>query len=182
LADTSPLIGVAWVLAAAGWGVSSLQANAREARKETRSEVDACCKIGADLLEKSRRFFAKEGSDPACIAEAADIKFGLRRLLTRMDRLRKQRRPFGHIMGVASDLFEVVSGADFESVKRPSYAANSSRLNEIEEATHRLIDTLESAFASEFRTWRQRVVEWNHHRKARRRGIRWQAQRFRVND
>jgi hypothetical protein len=169
-------------LTAAGWVVSSLQANGRESRKETRSEVDACCKLAADLLEKSRRYFARAGSDQACIAEGADISFALRRLLTRMDRLRKQRAPFRHIMGSASVMFDAISGGDFESAGRPPYQANSDRLRAIEEATNRLIDTLEAAFAREFRTPRQRVVEWNDQRRMRRKRDRWQAQRFRIGE
>jgi len=179
LADT---YFVAWILTGVGWAVSGFQANARESRKETRSEVDACCKIAADLLEKSRRYYGKAGADLACVAEASDINFTLRRLLTRMTRLRNQRRPFRHIMGAAGELFERVSGGDFDSIQRGAYAANSPRLRDIEEATHRLIDTLESAFALEFRTWSQRVVEWNHARKHERTRNRWQAQRFRAGD
>ncbi len=173
---------VAWILTGIGWGISSLQANARESRKETRSEVDACCKIAADLLEKSRRYYAKPGSDSACVAEAADISFTLRRLLTRMTRLRNQRRPFRHIMGAGGEMFDLISGGDFDSMNRPAYVANSPRLRDIEEAANRLIDTLESAFAHEFKTWRQRIVEWNHERKHDRTRNRWQAQRFRAGD
>ena len=179
MVETSPVVVVAWVLVAVGWIVSNYQGNARESRKETKAEVDACCKTASDLLDKSRRFFSREGSEAACIPEAADIKFGLRRLMTRMDRLSKQRRTFSHIMGIASEMFEVISGDDFESVSRTAYSANSDRLLKVEETTHRLIDTLETAFAREFRTPRQRFVECKNKHVGRRTRDQWRAQRFR---
>lgn len=173
---------VAWVLTGVGWLVSSHQANGRESRKETRAEVDACCKIAAELLDKCRRHFGKPGSHADAVAESADISFMLGRLLIRMTRLRDQRAPFRHIMAAGSEMYERVSGGDFGSISRPQYAADSTRLIDIEGTTHRLIDTLESAFATEFRTYRQRVVQWNHKRKRGRTRIRWQTLRFKPGD
>lgn len=153
---------IGWGLTAVGWFVMSQQANSRELRKEKRVEVDACCKLVADLLEKARSFYLKEGSDPEAISGSADIRFSMHRLLKRVERLQRQQRAF-RIGNSAGQLFESMTGGDFDSPTRSALVLGDERLATIEADCHAVMDALESGFEEAFlplhsRIWRRSSV------------------------
>lgn len=156
-------LGIGWGLTAIGWFVTSQQANSRELRKEKRVEVDACCRLTADLLEKARGFYLKPGSDPEAGSNAADIRFSVQRLLKRVERLQRQQRQF-RIKDAAGRLFDSMTGGDFDSPARPALSPGDPKLAAIEADCHAVMDVLESGFEDAFlplriRLWR-RVWPW----------------------
>ena len=66
------LIAVGWLFTILGWFVSNTQANRPERRKEVRAEMDACIKLLAELLIKSRVYFCSSPSDTSAKPRAAE--------------------------------------------------------------------------------------------------------------
>lgn len=144
------LIGGGWFFTIAGWFVSNAQANTREKRKEVRAEIEACIKLLADMLVKSRIYFGD-----SCLAlteksRAAEIRFDLQRLLTRVERLEGRYAAFD-VINACGELMDSVSGDPFESAKRPVLSPDSDFMAKIESDIHTLIDQLESGFSKAFK-------------------------------
>ena len=156
-----PVLG--WGVTAVGWVISSGQANSREARKEKRTEVDACCKLAAEILDKARKYYAK-APDEDTPADAADLSFSVKRLLKRLERLQKQQSTF-EVADAGGELFETVTGGDFDSASRLARKPSDPHVAAIENAVHRVIDDLESGFEATFKGWRQRLAEWRRDRQ-----------------
>lgn len=110
-----------------------------------RSEVDACCKLASELLDKSRKFYEIPGDAPQARSLSADIKFQFARLLKRTERLEKQHTAF-RLKDPVADLMESMTGGQFESVTRTAEEPNSARLIAIESDVHGVMDELEGAF------------------------------------
>lgn len=168
LAKWLPIIGFA--VTGFGWFVSSAQANSREARKEKRTEVDACCKLAAEILEKARKYYVKPPDDSSP-GEAADLSFSVMRLLKRMERLERQQSSF-KVTDAGEELFEAATGGEFESSSRAAKGPLDPQVRRIEQAVHRVIDDLESGFETAFKTWGQTYKDWTKERK------RWDRNRF----
>lgn len=136
---------IGWALTGFGWFVTSYQANQREARKERRAEVDSCCKLAHEILEKARKHYSKPGDDPDMKSAAADITFSLRRLLKRVERLQQMDSSYD-MKVISGQLMDSLTGADFDSVSRTVISADDVRLKAIEQDTHELMDRLELGF------------------------------------
>ena len=143
------LIAGGWFFTIIGWIVSSSQADNREKRKEVRSEVDACSKLATELLTKARRYFASASSDLTSKGVAAEIRFELQRLLTRVERLESNYAAF-EVVGACGELMDSITGDPFESSSRQEVAADSDLLLKIESDILFLIDHMEAGFAKEF--------------------------------
>lgn len=143
------LIAGGWIVAVAGWLVGNYQANRREKRKETRTEIDACCKMAAEILVKCRVYYGTLADDPLDASRSADIRFEVQRLFIRAERLQNKYAKF-EVIGACEELLDSSSGDQFESKERPVFAANSNLLLKIESDIHFLIDRLEDGFAKEF--------------------------------
>ena len=143
------LIAGGWLFTILGWFVSNTQANRRERRKEVRAEMDACIKLLAELLIKSRMYFCSSPSDTSAKPRAAEIRFDLQRLITRIERLENKHAEFD-VIGACGELMDSVSGDPFESAERTEFAADSDLMLKIESDTHFLIDQLEDGFAKVF--------------------------------
>ncbi len=87
------------------------------------------------------------------------------RLLKRLQRLERQHRSF-KVSDAGGDLFETVTGEDFESKNRVAKTLKDDHIRRIEEAVHRVIDDLESGFETEFKSRRQKIREWRKARKS----------------
>jgi hypothetical protein len=142
---------IGWLVTAVGWVVTSWQANRREVRKERRAEVDACCKMTAELLERSRKFYLADATDTSQHS-AADIHFLMARLIRRVERLGQQHWGLEAVSEVGS-LFDSVTGNDFDSPHRQRRAADDPLFKKIEEDAHVLMDKLENAFAHIYTGW-----------------------------
>ena len=143
------LIAGGWLFTIIGWVVSNAQAASRERRKEVRAEIDACIKLQADLVLKSRTYFGSPESDPLSKSRAAEIRFELQRLITRVERL-EGKYPQFDVTGACGELMDAISGDPFESVDREALPADSGLLLKIESDTHVLIDQLEDGFFNAF--------------------------------
>lgn len=143
------LIAGGWFFTIVGWLVSNAQANSREKRKEARAEIDACIKLLAELVLKSRSYFGAPVTDPLAKSRAAEIRFELQRLITRVERLEGKHAEFD-VTGACGELMDAVSGDPFESAGREALAADSDLLLKIESDTHLLIDQLEDGFVKAF--------------------------------
>ncbi|PUE06863.1 hypothetical protein B9Z51_13105 [Limnohabitans sp. T6-5] len=143
------LIAGGWFFTIIGWLVSNAQANSRERRKEVRAEIDACIKLQADLVLKSRTYFGSPESDQLSKPRAAEIRFELQRLITRVERL-EGKYPQFDVTGACGELMDAISGDPFESVDREALPADSDLLLKIESDTHVLIDQLEDGFVHAF--------------------------------
>lgn len=152
------LTTVGWFVTVLGWFITSYQANQREVRKERRAEVDACCKMAADLLDKARKFYALPGDSAEAKVLAADIRFLLQRLLTRAERLQTLDSAFD-VVSAGAALMESLTGADFDSISRPAWGPNEMRMQAIEADTHAAMDALEAGFSAMCRRrwWRWRI-------------------------
>lgn len=143
------LIAGGWFFTIVGWLVSNAQANNREKRKETRVEVDACIKLLAELVIKSRAYYGAAASDPLSKSRASEIRFELQRLITRVERLEGKHARFD-VTGACGELMDAISGDPFESADRELFAADSDLLLKIESDTHVLINQLEDGFVKAF--------------------------------
>lgn len=144
------LIGVGWLLTIVGWLVSSRQANKREERKEIRSEVDACCRTTAELLAKTRKYYAMASAPDSEAVTGAEIRFDLQRLFVRVERLERIYPQFD-VMNAGGELLDSITGGDFEVVTRVACAADSEKMLKIESDAHFLMDSLEDGFQRAFR-------------------------------
>lgn len=144
------LIAGGWLLIIIGWFVSNAQATSRETRKEVRAETDACINLLAELLTKARTYFCGTPADPLAKSRAAEIRFELHRLLTRIERLENKHGGFD-VIGACGELMDSVSGDPFESAERTELSADSDLMLKIESDIHFLIDQLEDGFAKVFR-------------------------------
>jgi hypothetical protein len=143
------LIAGGWFFTIVGWLVSNAQANSREKRKEVRAEVDACIKLLAELVLKTRFYFCVPATDPLSKSKAAEIRFELQRLITRVERLEGKHAQFD-VTGACGELMDSISGDPFESADREVLAADSDLLLRIESDTHVLINQLEDGFVKAF--------------------------------
>lgn len=143
------LIAGGWFFTIVGWLVSNAQANSREKRKEARAEIDACIKLLADLVTKSRTYYGVAASDPLSKSRAAEIRFELQRLIARVERLEGKHTEFD-VISACGELMDAISGDPFESVDREALAADSDFLLKVESDTHLLIDQLEDGFIRVF--------------------------------
>jgi len=143
------LIAGGWFFTIVGWLVSNAQANSREKRKEARAEIDACIKLLAELVVKSRIYFGAAASDPLSKSRASEIRFELQRLITRVERLEDKHAQFD-VIGACGELMDAISGDPFESADREVFAVDSDLLLKIESDTHVLINQLEDGFVKAF--------------------------------
>ena len=143
------LIAGGWFFTIVGWLVSNAQANSREKRKEVRAEIDACIKLLAELVLKTRSYFGVPATDPLSKSKAAEIRFELQRLITRVERLEGKDAQFD-VTGTCGELMDAISGVPFESADREVLAADSDLLLKIESDTHVLINQLEDGFVKAF--------------------------------
>lgn len=144
------LITVGWLLAAAGWIISNIQANSREKRKETRAEIDAICKAAAEVLANCRIYYAALPIEPEDDARSAEIGFEVHRIVKRTERLRFRVPAFGPAVTAVGGFFEAVTAEPFQSKSRSSYGPKSDVLVRVETAVHELIDELEEGFTMAF--------------------------------
>lgn len=143
------LIAGGWFFTIVGWLVSNSQANSREKRKEARAEIDACIKLLAELVLKSRAYFGAPASDTLSKSRAAEIRFELQRLIARVERLEGKHAQFD-VTGACGELMDAITHDPFESADRVELAADSDLLMKIESDTHVLIDQLEDGFIKAF--------------------------------
>jgi hypothetical protein len=144
------LITVGWLLAALGWTISNRQANNREMRKETRSEVDAICKAAAEVIGKCRSYYAAGPSADDDDAKAAEIAFEVKRILIRTERLNRRLAKFKPAVLAGGEFFDAVTQEPFQSKNRPKIGPGSRELEAVETGVHNLIDKLEEGFTSKF--------------------------------
>ena len=143
------LIAGGWFFTIVGWLVSNNQANSREKRKEARAEIDACIKLLAELVFKSRAYYGAAATDPLSKSRASEIRFELQRLIARVERLQSKHAQFD-VTGACGELMDAISGDPFESADREMLAADSDLLQKVESDTHLLIDQLENGFIKAF--------------------------------
>lgn len=124
----------------------------RDIRKECRTEVDACCKMLADLLEKGRKYFKSEPNSDDAVKLAPEIRFEIYRLIKRVERLESRHAGFSTENAI-DQLHEKLTGGDFDSANKPIIESNSMVFREIELSIHGLIDTLEDGFSKTFDGW-----------------------------
>jgi hypothetical protein len=152
------LTGVSWLLVAVGWFISNGQANQREKRKETRSEVDAICKVVAEVLIKCRTYYSTPPNDPKDDERGSEIAFEVHRIVTRTERLQDRVIYFNKAVDSVGSFFDAITSAPFQSKTRLPVSAGSPKLLEIEAAVHGLIDALEESFTFSYTNPRRR---WN---------------------
>lgn len=144
------LITVGWLFAALGWVITNRQANQREKRKETRSEVDAICKAAAEIIQKSRKYYANSPADSEEEARVAEISFEVKRILRRTQTLHNRTKKFGEAILASAELFDVVTGEPFASKGRGVHKPGSPLLTKIEGVVSNQIDKLEEGFTKAF--------------------------------
>ena len=143
------LIAGGWFFTIVGWLVSNAQANGREKRKEARAEIDACIKLLAELAIKCRSYFGAPVTDLSAKSRAAEIRFELQRLITRVERLEGRYAEFD-VAGACGELLDAISGDPFESAAREVLAADSDFMLKVESDIHVLINQLEDGFVKAF--------------------------------
>ena len=143
------LIAGGWLFTIFGWLVSNAQANRREKRKEARAEVDACIKLLAELVTKSRDYYGEAAANPQSKSRGSEIRFELQRLIARVERLERKHAQFD-VTGACGELMDSISGDPFESADRQALAADADLLLRIESAAHVLIEQLEDGFIKAF--------------------------------
>lgn len=137
------------ILTIVGWYVANSASANREIRKEKRAEVDACCKMLADILSKARAYYTKPADDSDAIKIGRELVFDLHRVLQRIERLEKAC-PLFEVVGTCGMLHETVTGGDFESKAREVLSHDAPAILNIEYWTHMTMDRLEDGFVASF--------------------------------
>ena len=140
------------LLLVVGGLLTHLLSHRREVRKECRSEVDACCKMAADLLDRGRTYKLSAASSPDSPQMSAQIRFDLYRLIRRVERLQANHAGFAAEDALDS-LQESLTGGSFDSNSRIQLGRDAPELAAIEADTHGLIDKLEEGFSASFDGW-----------------------------
>jgi len=138
------------ILTILGWYVANTATARREKRKEVRAEVDACCKMLADILKNSRNYYTKKGDEAEAVRLGREMVFELDRVMQRIVRLEESCPKFD-VSGTCGMLHEVATGGDFETKERAATEHNSAEIMRIEHWTHKTMDELEQGFIHTFR-------------------------------
>ncbi len=133
------------ILTIVGWYVANSASAKREIRKEKRAEVDAMCKMLADILGKARSYYTKSADDADAIKTGRELVFDLHRVLQRVERLEAACPKF-EVSGTWSELHEATTGGDFESTSRKAVSHDDPVIMSIEHWTHKTMDRLEEGF------------------------------------
>lgn len=139
---------VGLVITLIGWFVNNKSANKRENRKECRAEVDACCKLAADLFDKAKAYYSsipKAEDRPV----AAEIRFNVQRLFIRVERLQERHQKF-EVIGACEEMLDSITGDSFESANRKAINLSDVLIIKIENDVHFLMDQLELGFYKTF--------------------------------
>ena len=137
------------ILTVIGWYVANTASAKREIRKEKRSEVDACCKMLADILSTARSYYTKAADDSDAIKGGRELVFDLHRVLQRIERL-EHACPKFDVSGTCGELHEAATGGEFESKSRLALPHDASKILEIEYWTHNVMDRLEDGFIATY--------------------------------
>lgn len=151
----SPL---AWLVAACGWLVAHHQALSREIRKEIREEVKAVTDLVLKLPPEFNAYRRTPGGSIDAIGAEARIKLLLQDLGLRLEHLKLHQQPFGQGPRLAlddaearfSELFESVTGGDFESATRRADDQDAQELAIVNARSLRVSDAMTRAFASAY--------------------------------
>ncbi|MEW6164513.1 MAG: hypothetical protein AB1642_05570 [Pseudomonadota bacterium] len=138
---------VPWSLVIIGWFVANSQANVREKRKEARSEIEQFKQQVHVILEKYREYLEAD-VEPAR-KHAISIKSGINRLLPLAERL-TTRLEVGELRSGLGDLFERITGGDFESSEQKPTLDNNRLLVVVTHAES-MITLVENAFLKKFK-------------------------------
>lgn len=144
------LITGSWVIAATGWLISNRQANNRERRKETRSEVESIAKATVEIVALSRKYYEGKATDPEDTGRGVAISFEMCRLLRRVQKLGDRWAKIAPAIAFSGEFYEAVTGRDFQSKGRKPVAADSEEIQRIEELAYALIEIIESGFDETF--------------------------------
>lgn len=150
------LVVVAWFLVVFGWFLNNYQSNLREKRKETKSEIDAICKSASELARFCHGYYLKPIDDEKDILDSSKIAFEVYRIVSRVERLNRRVKrcdgpPFAEAAKCCSYFFEAITSDPFKSNSRKALLPDSEFILNIEEATHRLMDSLEEGFTVAFK-------------------------------
>lgn len=115
-------LAIGWGVTAAGWLVTSLQANKRETRKEYRAEVTAL-EVSTDRLLEAYRRYLSETDEAKCEQARLQVHSDVNRVRRRVEGL--EGAVGGEICRKFENLFEVLTGGDFESKSRRSGSGNN---------------------------------------------------------
>lgn len=152
------LIAISWIFVVSGWLVSSRQANDRERRKETRTEIDAICKAAIDIVDKCRKYYGVANEDSDDQRRVAEIYFEMKRFLIRAERLSRRVPSFSSAVLACGDFWDLVTEEPFDAPSRPVHGPRSKLLGDIEMSVHRLIGEFEENFTAEYlSSWRFRL-------------------------
>lgn len=147
---------VAWILAAIGWFVSNSHANAREKRKEFRSEIDAIERVTKELLIKLSCYFQLAARDDTAKKAELEIKVLFREIDLKWARLSKRKK--GGEFGLCYDacansleaLFDNATGKYFETTEWVPSEHVQTHVQEIHVRALSFIETLHSLFLKKF--------------------------------
>ena len=138
------------ILTIVGWYVANSASAKREIRKEKRAEVDAVCKLLAEILSKARSYYTKAAHDAEALKIGRELVFDLHRVLQRVERLEVACPKF-EVSGTCSELHEATTGGDFESTSRQPVSHSDPVIMNIEHWTHKTMDQLEEGFFLTYR-------------------------------
>ena len=150
------MVVVAWFLVVVGWFLNNYQSNLREKRKEAKSEIDAICRNASDLSSFCRDYYSSPIDEKKDKSDSSKIGFEVLRIVSRVERLnhrvkRCDGRPFADAEKCCSYFFDAITSDPFKSSSREALPPDSEFILNIEEATHRLMDSLEDGFTAAFK-------------------------------
>lgn len=141
-------IVIGWGLTVYGWQQNAKAASDRDKRKEVRSEVDSCIELADEILSLAREYYS-DSDHKDDEARAAKIRFYLRRLIARVERLHDGHSKIDAV-DAAGVMLDAISGQDFDSKDRSLLGPSSERMQSMEMSVHEIIDSLEAGFQNAF--------------------------------
>lgn len=143
-------LAIGWTITVVGWIVANIVANARETRKEKRSQIESFRALLDELLDASRIYYTSNIKEEQ-FTSSLDIHRRINRIQQMIENfdsdtiIKKQNNYPKFVL-----LYEAVTGGDFESKDTKRGAAHSERYKRIVTLSDQLFSDIERSFESHY--------------------------------
>ena len=138
------------VLIVCGWFVVRHFNSASETRKEVRSQIDEVTSLIEEVQKHCYEYYASGGDDPAIAKCGQNIRCNVKQIGARVSMINNQLPQFA--LRTRSVKFRQAASFRLDDIRRPALPSSDPIYEEISNAGAALINALEGAFRSRFRS------------------------------